>query len=532
MGAILGPSRTLVGIALLTTVLLATSAHADPIDCARNKTSLTLVNTAIAAIEKDRAPERARADMLEILDLLIEGLKNTQKGIGDVTGPADKARDKLDSTAKYFKDNGMPVPAALAPLRASMDKLSKTIGKATDKYDKTAVGQVHSGLNRGAKLAGEAVKKLEQAREVLRLEQAQDDAAHGTGAEQIRALKTGFDALKGRLAVDEVPGLGDLFNAYSDAMGSIADNVGRWETQVKAKIKQADDALRGTELMDGVDDIYTGFQSDREKEEKRLAALKDRRVKLAKMIEDDGCNVPPPPPDPCAVANGPNNANNAIASATKRQRDAYNAALTAQDSALSYLARHALEEPQFTPSAEETALGQDGGLIYRMREFARTGAKSDYIGQRDPGAMLEPVLRKLGLKIARVGGQSHARSDVQAQLAAIDATLPQKLAAAHKESLAQLATAQKTWAAEQSKLLQTAKNAGAKVGPARQALDEAVAKAVPMEVASRQWDEKQTKQFDECFPQYAKLHGVKKNCPNTGGLVGGLNKVNCEIGGK
>jgi microcystin-dependent protein len=92
------------------------------------------------------------------------------------------------------------------------------------------------------------------------------------------------------------------------------------------------------------------------------------------------------------------------------------------------------------------------------------------------------------------------------------------------------------WKAKNAKLSANLKDATMERDKAKDAFDKAVGDSLAKEADARKWSEAQTKTFDECFPDYAKLRkeGVgrmpKAACPSGSGLGGIIENEACQIG--
>src|SRR5262249_38537731 len=144
------------------------------------------------------------------------------------------------------------------------------------------------------------IGKLEQVKAGLdtlaSYQSAYDKAANGSGAEQIEALKFGFDQARDKLGASEVPGLGQFLDAYSTALDGMAKNVGSIEQNLKNNIKQAEAALKDSGVNVDFDKLYPGLKSPREKREAALQVLRDAKAALEKERADADCDKPAPPP--------------------------------------------------------------------------------------------------------------------------------------------------------------------------------------------------------------------------------------------
>jgi hypothetical protein len=176
----------------------------------------------------------------------------TDPTLGGACGELIAKRDRLDAAFRDLMDRKLPeelLRELASVLRQIREAITGTQGDAEEAADKiNEVAETTSGLADGVvgilqRIAKEAIEVLEIAEEVTaffddiipeleswadRLERAETADAAAT----IRELRAWFDELRERLAIDKVPGLGQLLEQYSNAMGAAADDAGRWEQRV------------------------------------------------------------------------------------------------------------------------------------------------------------------------------------------------------------------------------------------------------------------------------------------------------------
>jgi DNA repair exonuclease SbcCD ATPase subunit len=289
-----GLAATIVFAALL----FPPSAMAEPSpDCAKTKGELASVDKAIAQLEKSQLPGKLSSDLLAVLDELIDGLKGTKGDLGKITGSVSAAKSKLGDIAKNLKDAKVAVPPGFANLTGALDKMAQGIEAGVKKYEGGSVGKTAAGLTKAQGYINTAVGQLQSVRDQIAQAQTLDNARNGSAADQVRALQLVIDETKKVTGADKVPGVGDFLNAYSTAVGGIANNVASIEASMKKNISMANEALKGTDLDNG--DIYLGQQTVAEQQAAALQALQKEKAKLQQQLAHLDCDKPPPPQDPC-----------------------------------------------------------------------------------------------------------------------------------------------------------------------------------------------------------------------------------------
>lgn len=180
-------------------------------------------------LDGQRAALQRRLDELkaqrlpdERLDELLSYLATIRSLAADTSEGADKQAEKIGKVSERIKDIFPRISAAL-------DRVVKGVGNVTGK------------LKAIVELVDKVTPPLEEAARMFR------EIDSGSAGDQIRNLKKVFDAIRKTLPVDEVPGLGALFDAYSDAMDGIATSADSWEGAMKrfaAAAKDADELHR------------------------------------------------------------------------------------------------------------------------------------------------------------------------------------------------------------------------------------------------------------------------------------------------
>ncbi len=561
-------------LAILLTMTVSSSAVAARSDCAKNKNTLADIDKSISQLEAIQMPGKMASDMVAVIDQLLEGLKATKKDLGKITGPNKQltgafknAKEQLGEIGETMDTLKVPRPKALVSLTKSLGVLQGDIEKGIKKYQATAPGKVAAGLDKASKTIGGVIDQLEAAKTALEGVKAIDDAAHGTGAEQIRAMKYGFDQLKGKLGVDEVPGLGAFLDAYSEAMDGIASNVDIIEKTTKERLAVADTILRDAGFS-GAENLYTGLQSPREKLERRLQALRSERNDLVRQLEEDECATPdkPTPNDPCATGTPPDKARAIAEAMTRKEREAYDDAQMLLRDRMGDLATHSFQQPTLTPSPEEAKLSSQRGKLDLLKRAAVAKDRSRYAAA-DPLDEVRAIAQSLGVALPVVPNSMRWEEVALQYAAAIEPVLAKRERQLEQKAQSDLAAKRKAWQATNDKLLASAKQARTKRDAAKSALDKALANALNREMAAKNWSQDQRDRFDECFPEYGKVRKTaaaapapsaarppaakpaaqpaaqpatprapapapqpkQKECDSGGGLAGAMGGVACEI---
>jgi hypothetical protein len=215
----------------------------------------------LAELMDQRLPDERLDDLLDYLGMIREVAANTSEG-------AEKRAEQIRKVSETISPHFPRVGKAL-------DRVVKGVGEAAEKLTKVV------------EFVDKVTPALEEAARIFR------EVDSGTAADQIRNLRTTFDAIRGTLPVNEVPGLGDLFDAYSQAMDGIATSVEAWEGAMRrfaAAAREADELKR---------DFVIRARGPREQ---RADAINKARQELAEMdqrLSDNGCSPPPPAPRLC-----------------------------------------------------------------------------------------------------------------------------------------------------------------------------------------------------------------------------------------
>lgn len=282
--------------AILFAAIAAPAAAGSP-DCDKNKAQIAKIDQAIAQLQKAQLPRQIGKDLLAVLDELIDGLKGTKGDLGKITGSVDGAKSKLGDITKNLKDAKVAVPPAWNKLAGAVNSLADGIAGGVKKYEGSAAGQTAAGLAKAQDYIGQAVSTLQSVRNQVADLQALDDARDGSAADQVRALKIVIDKTGQATGADEVPGVKQFLDAYSQALSGIADNVASIEKSMSSNIAMANKALEGTDFANS--DLYLNRQSLAEKQAAALDALHQERAKLANDRASLGCDPPPPVADNC-----------------------------------------------------------------------------------------------------------------------------------------------------------------------------------------------------------------------------------------
>ncbi len=289
----------LAAIFVATTLLFPLTAAAEPSpDCAKTKGEIAKLDKAIAQLDKSQLPGKLASDLIGVLDELIDGLKGTKGDLGKITGSVGKAKSKLGDIAKNLKDSKVAIPPGWNNLSGAVDSMAKSIEAGVKKYEGTAAGKTAAGLAKAQDYINTAVTQLQNVRDQVADLQALDNARNGSASDQVRALKVVIDKMKNATGTDKVPGVGQFLDAYSTAVGGIANNVSSIEASMKKNIAMANEALKGTDFDNG-QDLYLNQQTVAEQEAAALQALQQEKAKLQAQLTDMECDKPPPPADPC-----------------------------------------------------------------------------------------------------------------------------------------------------------------------------------------------------------------------------------------
>jgi len=466
-------SRVLAAALTILALLFSVPATAEPSpDCAKTKSDMAKIDKAIAQIEKSQLPGKLASDLLGVLDELIDGLKGTKGDLGKITGSVGAAKSKLGDIAKNLKDAKVTLPPGWSNLSGAVDKMTSGIEAGVKKYESSAAGKTAAGLAKAQDYINTAVTQLQNVRDRVADLQALDNARNGSAADQVRALKVVIDNMKKVTGADKVPGVGDFLDAYSTAVGGIANNVASIEASMKKNIAMANEALKGTDFDNG--DLYLNQQTLAEQEAAALLALKNEKAKLLQQLADQDCDKPPPPADPCTHKKlGPNGdtadqTRKLVDRMTEKLRNEFNTQEALAGNAMYEALQMAMAKPSGKPGETQAA--------YNAR-------LATWQGQMDRA---KSILKK-------------ATADRDAAKTALDNAVG--------NAIAQEASA-KNWSADDEKLFD---ECFPPEGKLRQS-----AKPVPKPSGSS--------------TTTGSHPGNKKPCVNNGGLAGAMNQEACQIG--
>lgn len=215
----------------------------------------------LADLMDQRLPDERLDEMLVYLAMIREVAANTSEGAEKRAEQIGKVSEKIKSIFPRISD--------------ALDRVVKGVGGVAGKLTKIV------------EFVDKITPALEEAARIFR------EVDSGTAADQIRNLRTMFDAVRRTLPVDEVPGLGDLFDAYSQAMEGIATSVETWEAAMRRFAAAAKDA----------DEMHRDFViRARGPREQRADAINKARQQLAELdqrLADNNCNPAPAAPGLC-----------------------------------------------------------------------------------------------------------------------------------------------------------------------------------------------------------------------------------------
>lgn len=532
--------------------------------CAQDKASLANVDKEIADLEKTRLPADTARQLIDVIDQLIAGLKTVNGAADQVIGPVNDAKDKLDDIEKKLKTAGGVTPPGWSRLKGALGGLADGIAKGAKRYEDSPAGKGVDKVASAQKLIKPTIEKLETVKTGLEGVLAYDKAANGSGQEQIEALKYAFDRMKGALAVDEVPGLGPLLDAYSEALGGMAKSVGGIETATKEKLKNADEALAagGSPLGEtNISDLYPGMKTNRDKTADRLAALKALKARLEGQIAANKCDEPPPPKDPCTDPNGDMDPiRRLMEKATAKEQHEYDTRQKAYADAFLALSQHNLNQPQRGSSPGELEIDSLTGQLSGLKQAA---ASNDMSAFGSPSQARAAAVALAG----RIGADAKAlpfddRLAIQTLIGRMQPALDARAAKAHEDGEAAYQAAAKGWQTRYDDLLALAKDAQRQRDNARDALKKKAGDFLVNETKAKGWASDKLNQFDACFPPLGELRkaslpppppppappppaapppkppepepqptGVEHKCVKQGGINGAVNDVACRIGG-
>ena len=502
-----------------TVMLLLMLAAAGPApaqgagDCKAMKQELAKLDAAIRQLEDADLPDRIAEQMTAVIDELIDALEGTKGDLEHITGKLDKAKKKLEDVAKKLAGAKGKVPPALGKLKDALGKFAEDIESGVKKFTKGAGGQVAEGLEQAGKYIDSVVGTLKQIKSGIEDAQALRHARDGSGADQVRALKVVFDNIRSATGADEVPGVKQLFDAYSQALDGIAGNVAAIEAATRAKIKDADAALQGTDFGP-IDNLYPGMQDQKEKVRSHLEALRTARENLQKELDDNDCGQertqPAAAKDPCTdPAAEPARTRKVLDGMTQQAREAYEAARRNYDNLVADLADHAFRQPQPPlPQNDPTLATLDGyaAELARLERAERANNPSawGYGANENPVNRAREIAARLGVEMPAIAAGDWRRG-AQAWLPKLKQALAAKRQAAEAEADRGYAAAVADWEARRKQLAAAAGAAGKALDAAKAAWRKALADALNKEADAKQWSKAQRAAFEECYPDYRNL---------------------------
>ena len=285
-------------IGLLALALSATGpVRVHAAECDQIDAKVAKLDAAIAKLDKTELPRRLATNLISVLDELIDGLKRTNGDLNKITGAVGKAKAKLADITKALKESRVALPPGWGQLSGAVDSLAQGLESGVKSYEASAPGQTAAGLSKAQGYIGRAVDQLQSVRDRVAALQALDRANNDSAADQVRALQVVIDQTRDFTGAGKVPGVGQFLEAYSRAVGGIANNVASIEGSMKANVAMAETALKGTDFEST--EIYMHAKSEAEKQAAALEALRKERADLLGKRAALDCNKPPPPPDPC-----------------------------------------------------------------------------------------------------------------------------------------------------------------------------------------------------------------------------------------
>lgn len=250
----------------------------------------------LADLLDQRLPDERLDEILVYLGMIREVAANTSEG-------AEKRAEQIGKVSEKIK----PI---FPRISAALDRVVKGVGGVAGKLTKIV------------EFVDKITPALEEAARIFR------EVDSGTAADQIRNLRSTFDAIRRTLPVDEVPGLGDLFDAYSQAMEGIATSVETWEAAMRrfaAAAKDADEMHR---------DFVIRARGPREQRADAINKARQQLADLDRRLADNNCTPPPAPRGLCEpVRPHVDRLYDAALTAAQPMRDKVDAAAAARDAA-------------------------------------------------------------------------------------------------------------------------------------------------------------------------------------------------------
>lgn len=537
-------------------------------ECAEEKAALVRIEAEIASLESARLPADSAREMIAVIDELVAGLKTVEGATESVIGPTTAAQEKLDKIAENLTAAGGQVPAGWPRLRAALGTMGERIDAGTKAYKATAAGRAVGNVEAAAKQIKPAIEKLEEIKGTLEGVLAYDNARYGTGAEQIMAMKYGFDRLKDSIGADEVPGLGQMLDAYSQAMEGISVSVGRIEEATKAKLRMADQALADSPVgPENLNNLYPGLLSQREKMAARLEALRAMRTRLVAGIAEKECDKPPPPRDPCTEPGGEmDRVRRQLDQLTGDERDELGDRRRDYVSLFNALAIIDLNQ-ELRARSRPPASGKVLQQRDRLGDLKLAAVDSGSMGRSRLGNEADTLeAARVLARDLKLDDLSRARDDIgtlRRLIARIEPALAAREAATRQAETAEQERAVADWRLRHGEALAAFRDGERQRENAKAALDQRVTEVVRLE--SQSWSAAKLRLFEQCFPSLAarRLPPVpppapppaaapppvapaappapapapaaaaapaERECVRGGGLVGAVNDVTCKMG--
>jgi hypothetical protein len=249
----------------IAAAMLASAQTGTAADCDALRKDAQRLQDEYDKLAKYKLPDEQAADLQSALAAIRTLLADTSK---DAATRAKQIDDYAEKLKKLHPDN---------PKLAQFVKKIAEVG-----------GKIGKGLADAGKKMEDFTKALDKADDVLT--QFQNSFAiseTGTAADQLRDFQAKFDEIRNLPAVNDIPGMKEMFDLYSQAIGNIAESAARIEAEVKRRnelLKEADPDSKGS--------LYLRLKSQRER-------LADQRAELGRQLADAkaaldkaGCNPP------------------------------------------------------------------------------------------------------------------------------------------------------------------------------------------------------------------------------------------------
>ena len=256
-----------LALALMATVLLAGTYAAQAAEsCDSLKKERDKVKKALEKMEAQKLPEDRLEDLDNILGQILDLLNSDVKDQGEITDKIEKLEKKLPKT-----------------------------DAATLKAIQEFVKNVKGGVKEATQKQKDAAEFISKWRARLNTIKAFYEAGDQASAQaQIDRFGDFFDALVGIVpGVKQVPGLKDLFDAYSKSIHGIAKSAA-----VLDAIVARDNQLYREAGFEG--SLYVRGRTPREIHADGIRKLSDKLAELERKISDGECDKPPDKPDPCS----------------------------------------------------------------------------------------------------------------------------------------------------------------------------------------------------------------------------------------